>query len=181
MDQQQRFELLSAYIDGEVTDEEKQAVEEWLSRDQQAQNHYQSILKLRYQLQALPSPTPTPSAEALTDTVIRQSYGKTLKKGLLWGGGAVTAVLITALSGLFASNQSPMPRLAESNEGNDAPEALTIALDEPIADASHFQTSSEQLQFSLIQASSEQLHLPLNQPLINFSTQSNSVSSLEAQ
>ncbi|MFK8182093.1 MAG: anti-sigma factor [Phormidesmis sp.] len=42
----QKFELLSAYIDSEVSEEERQLVEGWLVSDPQMQKQYETQLKL---------------------------------------------------------------------------------------------------------------------------------------
>ena len=43
----EKFELLSAYMDDEVTAEERALVEHWLSSDPLMRRHYQKQLKLR--------------------------------------------------------------------------------------------------------------------------------------
>ncbi|MEM6868399.1 MAG: hypothetical protein AAF528_08465 [Cyanobacteria bacterium P01_C01_bin.121] len=44
------FELLSAYLDDEVTDDERGLVEHWLASDPELQSHYQKQLRLRQAL-----------------------------------------------------------------------------------------------------------------------------------
>ncbi|MEL6165322.1 MAG: zf-HC2 domain-containing protein, partial [Cyanobacteria bacterium J06628_3] len=41
-----RFELLSAYLDGEVTAAERRQVEEWLANDSSVQNLHKRLLSL---------------------------------------------------------------------------------------------------------------------------------------
>jgi len=161
MDEQQRLELLSAYIDGEVTTEEKQQVEEWLSWDPQAQQTYQSLQKLRYGLRDLSPSTTTSHTEALTDRVIAKSHRKTLKQSLVWGTGAVVAMLVTAAWAILPGNNSPVSRLATSNEPKESSEALMIAVDQPITDS-----------YELTTASSNSLRLPLNRPLLEMPKES---------
>jgi hypothetical protein len=48
----EKFELLSAYLDDEVTDEERCLVEHWLSSDLHLQQQYQEQLKLRLAMRA---------------------------------------------------------------------------------------------------------------------------------
>ncbi|NJM97689.1 MAG: hypothetical protein HC800_11495 [Phormidesmis sp. RL_2_1] len=43
----EKFELLSAYLDDEVSLQERHLVEHWLSVDPSTQQHYQAQLKLR--------------------------------------------------------------------------------------------------------------------------------------
>ena len=45
--QDERYELLSAYIDGECSYQERQLVERWLASDVQMQQQYRSQLKLQ--------------------------------------------------------------------------------------------------------------------------------------
>ena len=49
----ERFELLSAYMDGEVSDEERQQVERWLASDAQIQRHYSAQVRLRQAMKSL--------------------------------------------------------------------------------------------------------------------------------
>ncbi|MFM8202724.1 MAG: anti-sigma factor family protein, partial [Dolichospermum sp.] len=53
MDMQKReyFELLSAYLDGEVTATERRQVEQWLSTDASVKCLYKRLLNLRQGLQ----------------------------------------------------------------------------------------------------------------------------------
>ncbi len=48
----EKFELLSAYLDDEVTEQEQCLVEHWLSSDFQLQQQYQAQLKLRLAMRA---------------------------------------------------------------------------------------------------------------------------------
>jgi len=45
--QDERYELLSAYMDGECSYQEQQLVEHWLASDLQMQQQYRSQLKLQ--------------------------------------------------------------------------------------------------------------------------------------
>lgn len=49
----EKFELLSAYLDDEVTEQERCWVEHWLSSDLQLQEHYQAQLRLRSAMRAV--------------------------------------------------------------------------------------------------------------------------------
>jgi anti-sigma factor RsiW len=63
----EKFELLSAYLDDEVTDEERCLVEHWLSSDLHLQRQYQEQLKLRLAMRAAfgkPSFNDTPADTA---------------------------------------------------------------------------------------------------------------------
>ena len=49
----EKFELLSAYIDGETSVEEQQQVEQWLASDKRMQQTYQAQLKLSQAMKSL--------------------------------------------------------------------------------------------------------------------------------
>lgn len=51
----EKFELLSAYMDDEITEQEKQLVEQWLASDVQMQRQHQAQLKLRLAMRTLSS------------------------------------------------------------------------------------------------------------------------------
>lgn len=59
-DEETCFELLSAYVDNEVTSEERQLVEQWLQNESAIQQMYQQLLMLRQAIRT--SPVPAPSA-----------------------------------------------------------------------------------------------------------------------
>lgn len=54
--QRDRFEMLSAYMDGEVTADERRTVEEWLANDPTVQKLHSRLLRLRQTFQAMPIP-----------------------------------------------------------------------------------------------------------------------------
>lgn len=51
--QAEKFELLSAYLDDEVSEQEKYLVANWLAYDVQLQKHYQNQLRLRQAIRGL--------------------------------------------------------------------------------------------------------------------------------
>lgn len=59
-DEEARFELLSAYLDDEVTAAERQRVAQWLMDDADAQKMYQRLLMLRQAIRTTPVPTQPP-------------------------------------------------------------------------------------------------------------------------
>ncbi|MBA2748353.1 MAG: zf-HC2 domain-containing protein, partial [Tatlockia sp.] len=80
------FELLSAYLDGEVTSTEKRQVEERLNNDAETQKLYARLLALRQNFQTLPVP---PASQSVEQT-IQQVFGKIEKRrqyrSLKWAG-----------------------------------------------------------------------------------------------
>lgn len=51
----EKLELISAYLDNEVSEEEKHLVAHWLAHDVQLQKHYQNQLKIRQAIRCLGS------------------------------------------------------------------------------------------------------------------------------
>ncbi|WP_375293891.1 anti-sigma factor family protein, partial [Oscillatoria sp. HE19RPO] len=60
-----QFELLSAYLDGEVTDTERQQVEVWLEQDASLRDLHSRLLTLHQGLTSLPAPPQTQPVDAL--------------------------------------------------------------------------------------------------------------------
>ncbi|MEH2445644.1 MAG: zf-HC2 domain-containing protein [Nostoc sp.] len=101
-----RFELLSAYLDGEVTALERRQVEEWLANDASVQCLYARLLKLRQGLRTLPVPTAQQSPEATVQQVfirLRRRY----RLNWMVGGAAIAACVIGAVSGIVSGGSSP--------------------------------------------------------------------------
>ncbi len=127
-----RFELLSAYLDGEVTAPEKRQVEEWLDNDAETQRLYARLLTLRQNFQTLP----VPPAEQSVEQTIHQVFGKIEKRrqhrSLRWGGAAVAAVMIAALSTVVPGRQ--VLQMAEVSSPASTEEKLLVALNTPLVE-----------------------------------------------
>ena len=59
-DEEARFELISAYLDDEVTTEERKLVAQWLMDDPSTQQLYQRLLMLRQAIRTAPVPVHPP-------------------------------------------------------------------------------------------------------------------------
>ncbi|MGE5660063.1 MAG: anti-sigma factor family protein [Actinomycetota bacterium] len=128
-----RFELLSAYLDGEVTAAERRQVEEWLATDSEVRRLYSRLRSLRSGLQAMPMPPAQQSPEELA-TAVFQRVDQKPKLTVMWGGSAVAAVLIAALAGVFPGRQLMTPQIAQSPTESVQPEGLMVALNEPVVE-----------------------------------------------
>ena len=62
----ERFELLSAYLDGEVTAEERYQVQEWLDNDPKLKQTYLKLLRLQQSIPQIPTPSPSISTDQLS-------------------------------------------------------------------------------------------------------------------
>ena len=65
-----RFELLSAYLDGEVTVSERRQVEQWLETDQNMRCLYSRLLKLRQGMRTMAVPASERSVEQTIESAI---------------------------------------------------------------------------------------------------------------
>lgn len=115
-----RFELLSAYIDGEVTAAERQQVEAWLATDPEARQIYERMSCLSDRFQSLPIPAPAASARAIADGVFDRLDTQRQRRNVRWGG-AVAAALIAVVSGMTLNSRVYTHQMAESPQGTHNP------------------------------------------------------------
>jgi anti-sigma factor RsiW len=132
-----RFELLSAYLDGEVSADERRQVEHWLATDTKMQRLYTRLLKLRQGVRTLPIPPSEHPVEQVAVQVMSQLERRP-KRSALWGGMAVAALFVGAVLSTV-SNQELLPSIAQSPSetqrmvSNALPsDGLMIALDRPV-------------------------------------------------
>ena len=134
-----RFELLSAYLDGEVTATERRQVEEWLANDASVQCLYARLLKLRQGLRTLPVPTAQQSPEETVQQVLRRLRRRSRLNWMV-GAAAIAACAIGAVSGLIGGG-SMVPQLAQrpqrepiqtSSASIVPPSPLMVGLNNPV-------------------------------------------------
>lgn len=147
----ERFELLSAYLDGEVTPTERQQVEAWLANDLAFQHQYRQMQQMQHAFPRMTVPS-SQSAEALSAGVFAKLDRQRNRK-LAWiGGGAIAATLVaavTGLGGLFGDN----PQLQYAANKANIPAPMMVALNDPIL---------------AIPAKGEQvIELPMSSPEVN--------------
>lgn len=128
----ERFELLSAYIDGEVTPQERQQVQAWLDSDPKFKQAYFNLLRLQQDFVRVPVPTPSISAEQLAQRVHQKLEKENRFHRLwLWGGFVATAVLVGALSNLLNNSSTPFSSWQQAKMELE-PDPLVLALNEPV-------------------------------------------------
>ncbi|NEO33976.1 MAG: Fis family transcriptional regulator [Symploca sp. SIO3C6] len=127
-----RFELLSAYIDGEVTAAERSYVRHLLATDSDMQRLHARLMKLRCQLQSLPVPPTETTAQETAQAVIKKINRRRRRQTITWGGGAIAALFVCALSGIIPGGQSPQPALVEFKSPEVPSEPLMIAVNRPV-------------------------------------------------
>jgi anti-sigma factor RsiW len=130
--QRDRFELLSAFIDGEVTAAERRQVQALLATDPKMQLLHSRLIKLRQEVQKLPVPAPEATAKETAQQVFARIDRHRTRRTLVLGGAALAAVFVSALSGIFPGSQSLVPQLAQSTKQEAAPEPLMIAVNRPV-------------------------------------------------
>lgn len=148
------FELLSAYLDSEVTPSERKQVEQLLKSDPQTQQLYKRLQLLRDGFQNLPSPEPQYSSQELANHVFtRIDQESKTRKRWFWGGTAIAAMLIASLATMLAQPNKPILKFAEEEET----ESLMIALNRPLIEIPTEQKPQE----------TESLMIPINHSLID--------------
>ena len=126
-----RFEMLSAYLDGEVTAAERRQVEEWLVNDPATKALYSRLLSMQQSFQRMPVPASPQSAQELTAKVLQRVERKP-KRMIVWGGCAIAALFVAVVSGVGGGRQFA-PQFAQS-PGNLESEGLVVALNEPMVE-----------------------------------------------
>ncbi|MEG4117565.1 zf-HC2 domain-containing protein [Microcoleus sp. N9_B4] len=127
-----RFELLSAYLDGEVTATERRQVEEWLTNDPTTKRLYSRLLMMQQSFQAMPVPAAEQSAEELATKVLQRVERKPKQTWIL-GGSAIAALLIAVVSGVGGDRQLFAPQFARSPVPAES-DGLIMALNEPLVE-----------------------------------------------
>jgi ferric-dicitrate binding protein FerR (iron transport regulator) len=123
-----RFELLSAYIDGEVTPSERLQVQHWLDTEPEFKQLYTRLRCLPMDLQQIP--IPSQNVDLLTKKVF-EHLDKRRNKRLVLIGSGVIAALTLGLTALFLSDR---PSREIAHQPRSEAEPLMIALNHPIID-----------------------------------------------
>jgi anti-sigma factor RsiW len=137
-----RFELLSAYLDGELTATERQQVEGWLESDPHIQDLYKRLLSLRHSFRTWEAPTMLQPPEQFAQTVLEQLDQR--RQRWLWRVGPIAAALVGAWVGLSLGQSRLSPQFAKTPTeptqvaappvkiATEPSDTLSIALDQPI-------------------------------------------------
>jgi hypothetical protein len=135
-----RFELLSAYLDGEVTAAERRQVEEWLAKDACVQRLYNRLLNLREGMRNIPVPPVHQSPEVTANQV----FGRVRRRSRLvlgMGGAAVAACILGAVSTFLPGSELKIPQLAQTQPTGSTQDStqvvvaispLMVALNHPV-------------------------------------------------
>jgi anti-sigma factor RsiW len=111
--EEELFVLLSCYLDGEVTPEERQEAERLLATDAQAQAIYERLSCVSSGLQLMPTPPSHDAPEAVVDGVFARMRQRRRQR-LAWGGTAIAALFVAAVSGVQLNFEATSPQIAQS-------------------------------------------------------------------
>ena len=112
MHNRDRFELLNAYLDGEVTAAQGRQIENWLTTDSEVQCLYARTLKLR-QKQQIMSPLAQQSTISEGEQIVLCKETKP-KSTMLWETILLAAVLVGTLSTVLPEYQSSVLSIAQT-------------------------------------------------------------------
>ncbi|GAB4342032.1 MAG: hypothetical protein Fur0042_03960 [Cyanophyceae cyanobacterium] len=123
------FELLSAYLDGEVTAAERDRVEVLLATDAQARALYGSMARLETELKADLTQGPVPgatSASAMAAAVFEAIDRRSQRRWWI-GGGAIAAAATAAVFSVVSGWSEPQMQLAHQG-GNGSTSTGDLAM-----------------------------------------------------
>ncbi|MBD2441279.1 anti-sigma factor [Nostoc sp. FACHB-110] len=167
-----RFELLSAYLDGEVTATERKQIEELLANDASVQCLYARLLKLRQGLRTMPVPAPAQSPEVTAEQVFTRLRRRS-RLAWTFGGAAVAACVISLVSGLLPGNETRTPQLAQkpqteiettptANTSAATASPLMVAINNPVIEIPKAAEATPQKQIHLKQLKLDKIESNLN-------------------
>jgi anti-sigma factor RsiW len=145
MMQRDRFELLSAYMDGEVSADERRQVEDWLEHDPTVQRLHARLLKLRQAFQTMPVPISDDRAVQQTVDAVLARVDRRPPLARLWGGIAIAAVAVGAMTVAFVGGnpfEQQMARQAPEVPATVQEEPLLVALDKPLVSIPETETTT---------------------------------------
>jgi anti-sigma factor RsiW len=127
----EKFELLSAYLDGEVSPAERKQVEDWLASDVELKQTYQQMLALQGGLKTMPVAPSTLPTEQLVSQVMKRLDRQQSHRWILGGLGAAAAILVGAMSGLLTGNQPGTLQMAQQPKSQSS----SVVIPQPTASA----------------------------------------------
>jgi anti-sigma factor RsiW len=130
------FELLSAYIDGELSPSEKHQVQTWLDQDPKIKYRYTQLLILQGQIQHSVAPPSQKSVTEITEGVFHSIERRHRRFQLIWGSSAIAASVLAITSGIIPGI-SPFGglKMAEvETPTNSSAIMLAVAVNKPAID-----------------------------------------------
>jgi len=122
------FELLSAYIDGELSPTERTEVQGWLDQDPKIKNLYTQLLTLQGSMQVSIAPPSSKSVAEIT-TGVFQLIERRRQRRFIFAGSAIAASMLATAIGLIPGLTSSELRIAElENSENLVSETMMLAV-----------------------------------------------------
>ncbi|MBE9239556.1 anti-sigma factor [Synechocystis salina LEGE 00031] len=130
----EKFELLSAYIDGEVSPQERKQVQGWIDSDPEFKQTYLGLIRLQNALPQVPVP-PAIDTDALAQKVFARLEQENRWRGIwFWGSVTAAAVVVAAYSSILGKPLDPSLNQANLDPAIVAmdEDPLMIAIHEPM-------------------------------------------------
>ena len=122
------FELLSAYIDGELSPTERNQVQCWLDQDPKIKDLYTQLLSLQSSMQLSIAP-PTSKSVAEITTGVFESIDRRRQRRLVLTGSAIAASILAMITALIPGITPTGLRIAErENSGDTTSESIMLAV-----------------------------------------------------
>ncbi|GEM_PF-3481305 len=138
----EQFELLSAYLDDEVTPDERQQVETWLATDATAQAVFKNLGGLSRSITQVPVP-PSASVEQTVQAVMAKIDRR--RHRFQWVSGSAIAAIVTAvLASVSTGWQEPGWQLASNRSTPE--QSVALSSQSPTTAAPHSAAIAEKTQ-----------------------------------
>jgi len=124
-----RFELLSAYLDGEVTPEERRLVQTWLSQDPTAKCLYDRLMVLRHGLREDARPDACGAEETLAG--VFHCLNRRFRMVTMAGAGVAIVGVLNLLSGTVGQGAAQWSLTTPAAQDVVLSNTLQITLDQP--------------------------------------------------
>lgn len=126
------FELLSSYIDGELSAAEKNQVQQWLDQDPQIKQLYTQLLKLQSNMQCSVANPCDKSTAQITAGVFQSIDHHRRQRKLVWGSSAIAATIMASLTGIIPGFNPLQLKMANQPHPQQTPTVmLAVAVDKP--------------------------------------------------
>ena len=127
------FELLSAYIDGELSPPEKQQVQIWLDQDPKIKKVYIRLLNLQRHIQHSKVPPNKQSIEEITAGVFQtiETNRRHFRRRLFFGTSAISVALFAAVLGTFNGHSNLQMANVDNPIAVSKKTMLAVAINKP--------------------------------------------------
>lgn len=128
------FELLSAYLDGELSPTQRHQVQTWIDRDPQMKALYTELLALQSQIQSLEAPPNQKTVGEITEQVFHSLDRQRRQRRLVLGGSAIAASCLATITSLIIGIMPSGLKVAHSPSSSENladSVMLAVALNKP--------------------------------------------------